>query len=365
MQWIETGVVITDNRQKDNPIIYANPRFQHLCGYDLTEILGHNCRFLQGPETDRNVVTKLREALRSGALFQEQLLNYRKNGSTFWNRLTISPVGRVDGEIPYFVGFQEDVTEQMTAQAERDRAERQLRVHADQLAQSNEALEKFASLASHDLREPLRTIAIHLGLVEQETENRLDPRSLESIKFVRDAAVRLGEMVQDLLNYSRIDADVPKRELLDTHELVKQVLSQLQDSMKEANARISLDLLPAVTANRTVLMLIFQNLISNAIKYRGEKPLDIRISAKDQDTEWVFSVQDSGIGILEKDFDRIFQMFERVYSRSQYPGTGIGLALCKKCVGSLGGRMWVKSEIGIGSEFCFTIPRNPKGTALL
>jgi light-regulated signal transduction histidine kinase (bacteriophytochrome) len=225
-----------------------------------------------------------------------------------------------------------------------------------ELARSNRDLEQFAYVASHDLQEPLRIVASFTQLLGHRYRGKLDTDADEFIAFVVDGASRMQSMINDLLAYARLGSKGRTVEAVDCRRVLDRALANLESAIEESDARVTIDPLPTVTANTTELLQLFQNLISNAIKFRGEKPLVVHVSAERIGPEWVFAVRDNGIGIAPEHADRIFVIFQRLNPRDRYAGTGIGLAICRKVVERHRGRIWVESELGSGSTFSFTIP---------
>jgi len=240
----------------------------------------------------------------------------------------------------------------------RKQTERLLASKAKELARSNADLEQFAYSASHDLREPLHVVAGFLGLLAKRCQGKIDAKGEDYIDQALKAVKRMEQMIDDILSYSRISTRGKEFEVTDCNSVLDQVLEDLKLAITESGASITRDPLPTVMADSSQLARVFQNLIGNAIKFRGDKPPQIRVGAKQHDNEWRFFVQDNGIGIPSKDCERVFLMFERLHDKSKYSGTGIGLAICKKIVERHGGRVWVESEPGQGSTFYFTIPRH-------
>ena len=231
------------------------------------------------------------------------------------------------------------------------------RVQAEEeLARSNVELEQFASAASHDLQEPLRMVTSYAQILADDYKDRLDSDADRYINYVVDGASRMKVLIDDLLAYSRIGSQAAPLEPVDCNAVLQLVLGDLAGAIDDGGARVTHDPLPEVMGDGTQLAQVFQNLISNGIKFRGEALPHVHVSTKQAEGDWVFSVRDNGIGIDPRHYERIFQMFQRLHHRSQYPGTGIGLALCNKVVQRHGGRIWVESEPGSGSAFCFTIP---------
>ncbi len=218
-------------------------------------------------------------------------------------------------------------------------------------------LEQFAFTASHDLQEPLRMIYSYLQLLEENYKETLDPKALRYVDIAVDGAKRMQALIRDLLTYTRLDSDRTGHEATDCKTILEAVLTDLRVMIEESRAQITSGFLPTVIANSSQLRMLIQNLISNAIKFRrpDENPR-IRIFAEKQDKDWLFGVEDNGIGIALDDQERIFRIFQRLHERSRYPGTGIGLSLCQKIVEQHDGKIWAESQPGQGSTFFFTLP---------
>lgn len=237
----------------------------------------------------------------------------------------------------------------------RSRNADSLRRHVDDLAKSNAELEQFAYVASHDLQEPLRAISGCVQILQNRYKEKLDAPAEELIAHTVEGAARMRTLINDLLAYSRITTRGKQFTPTDAGAALKQALANLETSIQETQARITSDPLPTVDADMTQLAQLFQNLIGNAIKFAREKPPTIHVGVRRED-DWVFSVRDNGIGIAPEYYERIFVVFQRLHTRSEYPGTGIGLSICRKIVERHGGRVWVESERGQGSTFFFTLP---------
>jgi light-regulated signal transduction histidine kinase (bacteriophytochrome) len=231
---------------------------------------------------------------------------------------------------------------------ERRRAEREL-------ARSNAELEQFAYVASHDLQEPLRMVASFTQLLAKRYRGKLDADADEFIGFAVDGSTRMQRLLNDLLAYSRVGTRSKPFVMVECDSVLRNALSNLKPAIEESGAVITCEPLPIVRGDEVQLIQLFQNLIGNAVKFQGQEPLQVHISAKLQDGDWVFAVRDNGIGIALEQQERIFLIFQRLHHRSEYPGTGIGLALCKRIVERHSGRIWIESEIGKGATFYFTI----------
>jgi len=225
-----------------------------------------------------------------------------------------------------------------------------------ELARSNESLEQFAYVASHDLQEPLRIMANYSQLLEKRYKEKLDKDADDFIDFIVDAAKRMQKLITDLLEYSRAGSKDANMTEVDCNEVLQKVTATMAAIIESEHAMVTHDNLPVLAAHETGLIRLFQNLIGNALKFRGKEPPVIHVAARQDQNEWIFSVRDNGIGIEPQYKERIFQIFQRLHSRNDYPGTGIGLSICKKIVENHGGRIWVESEAGKGATFYFTIP---------
>ncbi|WP_336360150.1 PAS domain S-box protein [Haladaptatus sp. ZSTT2] len=255
------------------------------------------------------------------------------------------------------VSFVQSVANILAEAIERHRYQDELEALIEELKESNERLEQFAYIASHDLQEPLRMVSNYLQLIERRYSGALDEDGREFIEFAVDGAERMRTMINDLLRYSRVDTETEPFEPTDSEAVVERVLSNLQMQIEQTGIEVAVESLPTVIADRNQLEQVFQNLLSNAIKYRSDEAPRVEIDVTERETDWLFAISDNGIGIAADRQDRIFEVFRRLHSREEYPGTGIGLALCRKIVERHDGRIWVESTPGEGSTFYFTLPR--------
>lgn len=270
-------------------------------------------------------------------------------GRVVYSESTISPIADGRGEI-FAVGVvYRDVTT-------RKRDEEELRRSAQELARSNRELEEFAYVASHDLQEPLRMVASYTQLLERRYREKLDRDADDFIAYAVDGANRMQTLINDLLAYSRVQTRGEPLRPIDFSEVLKEVRDNLRLAIEESGAVVSNGQMPSVMADFSQMVQIFQNLIGNAIKFRGEGPPEVCVDAERRREQWVFSVRDNGIGIDPWHAERIFVIFQRLHERGKYTGTGIGLAICKKIVERHGGRIWVESKPGEGSTSFFTLP---------
>jgi light-regulated signal transduction histidine kinase (bacteriophytochrome) len=265
--------------------------------------------------------------------------------------MSVSNLKEAAGNIIGFVASIRDITE-------RIRMERDLRKALDDLQRSNKDLEQFVYVASHDMQEPLRMISSYTQLLGKRYKGKLDSDADEFIGFAVDGASRMQKMINDLLIFSRVTPRGKDFEPVDLEKVLSDAIDNLKIAIEENKATITHDPLPKVMADEPQMVRLLQNIIGNAIKFHGQEPPIIHVGAKEEMEEWAISVKDNGIGIDKKFFDHLFIVFQRLHTRDQYPGTGIGLAVCKKTVERHGGRIWVESEgEGKGSAFTFTLPK--------
>ena len=242
--------------------------------------------------------------------------------------------------------------------------ERKVVERTEELARSNAALEQFAYAASHDLQEPLRKVATFTQLLEQRYRGRLDEQADHFIGRAVEGARHMSELISSLLLFSRVGNADSRLERVDSGMIVERVKDSLELRIKETGAEVTHDRLPLVHAAPLQLAQIFQNLIGNALKFRGTETPKVHVGVQRVPEGWLFRVRDNGIGIEPRHASQLFVIFRRLHTRSEYPGTGIGLAVCKKIVERHGGRIWVESEAGRGSTFCFTMPAAPAPSAI-
>jgi light-regulated signal transduction histidine kinase (bacteriophytochrome) len=239
----------------------------------------------------------------------------------------------------------------------RIRSEKKLQEILGKLKRSNSDLEEFARIVSHDLQEPLRTITSFVQLLQRRYGDPLDEKASEYIKFAVEGTRRMQMLISDRLMYSRATRQTEEVQMVDCEEVLSDVILNLQATISENNAIITHDHLPSLVTMRGKLVEVLQNLMSNAIKYRKpDEPPVIHVSVEEGEEEWTFSVRDNGIGIDSSQFKRLFHLFQRISKDQHVTGTGIGLATCKKIIDGFGGKIWVDSELGVGSTFYFSIP---------
>lgn len=245
----------------------------------------------------------------------------------------------------------------MTDLTKRKEAEQALKETLADLTRSNRDLEHFAYVASHDLQEPLRTVTGALEMLERHNKGKLDERSDLLIHYAADGATKMKALVQDLLTYSRLTSGRPPSEEINVRDILDKSIRNLRNLINEKGAEIICDEMPVVHGDSTQLLQVFQNLIQNAVKFGPDESPKVHVSAQKNGNEWVFSVKDNGIGIPAEHFDRIFVIFQQLNKKGPFQGTGMGLAIVKKVIEGHLGRVWVESEVGVGSTFYFTIPQ--------
>jgi signal transduction histidine kinase len=243
----------------------------------------------------------------------------------------------------------------------RHQVEADLAKKVDELARSNADLEQFAYVASHDLQEPLRMVTAYTQLLGERYRGKLDENADKFIGYATEGAERMQVLIQDLLAFSRVGRNGPASASVDCNDVMQEVIRALASTIRESGATVSCAELPTVWASATQVAQLFQNLIGNGIKFRGEKPPVVAVLAEAAVQQWRFSVSDNGIGIAPEHAENIFVVFQRLHARTEYPGNGIGLAICKKIVEHYGGKIWMESQPGEGSTFKFTLPADGPG----
>jgi PAS domain S-box-containing protein len=338
--------VIMTNVQGD--ITYVNPAFTALTGYEAREVLGRKTSILRSPQHSEDFYAKMWQCILSGNVWSGEITNAKKDGSLHTVILTIAPVLDDNQKIEGFVASQNDITELKSAKEELLR-------RADELSRSNAELEQFAYIASHDLQEPLRMISSYCQLLQRRYDKQLDNDGIEFIRFAVDGAKRMQNLINDLLAYSRVGTRGQPFKTTDCNQIMRQVTDNLKLAIEESGVKIDYADLPTILGDETQLVQLFQNLVGNAIKFRRKDQPEIGIDTVRENGRWVFSISDNGIGIDENFAERIFVIFQRLHNNSEYAGTGIGLAICKKIVERHGGQIWVQSRQGEGSTFSFTL----------
>jgi signal transduction histidine kinase/CHASE3 domain sensor protein len=367
-------IAMTVGETGTNKAVFANNAFYKSFGYSKEEVIGHTTEELKlvspeenarlfpillgyinetrsiaelqalPPAESEKLLFKLKQAMGDKAI---EVLYTRKNGETFYAIVSYDLIEI--GKKNYAITSYQDISDQKNT-------ENKILAYSRELERKNKEIEQFAYVASHDLQEPLRTISNFSTLLEEKLKTHTDKEEREYINYITGGTQRMSQLIFDLLEYSRIGKDMNKISI-NCNELVSEVLTDMAANIKESGAEIHVEKLPVVNGV-VYLKSLFQNLISNAIKFQRERahPV-ISISATDKGKEFLFSIKDNGIGIEKAYHERIFLIFQRLHTRTEYAGTGIGLSQCKKAVELHGGKIWVESEPGKGSTFKFTIPK--------
>lgn len=342
--------VSTTTTDVDGIIEYVSNKFCQICKYTADELIGRNIRIIHLDYHSKECAYEIWHTIAQGEIWKGEIRNRAKDGSIFWTSTTIIPILNISGTPEHYTAIHTEITE---SKETKQRMEAKIA----ELTRSNDELEQFAYVVTHDLQEPLRAINSFTQLLKRHCENQLDKRTDELIEHVIDGAARMQMLINDLLTYAQTNPDQAFSDVDCTQQL-NYVLTDLSLAIEESHAIISYDRLPIVKGIPFQFTQLFYNLISNAIKFRGQQQPRIHIGIKEESNEWIFSVIDNGIGMEERYLERIFQVFQRLHSRREYAGTGIGLAICKKIIDLHKGKIWVKSTPNIGSEFYFAIPKS-------
>jgi PAS domain S-box-containing protein len=338
-------------------IVLLNVQAEQQFGYRRDELLGQKVKNIipEGfaerliADATRTVAEALAQQIGTGI----ELLGRRKDGSEFPIEIMLSPLENTEGIL---------VTAAIRDISVRKKSADHLVKTVGDLKRSNDELQQFAYVASHDLQEPLRMVASYTQLLAKRYKGKMDSDADEFIAYAVDGCNRMQTLIQDLLAYSRAGTNGKALHKISGENALQDALGSLRATIEESGAVVTHDALPALTSDDAQLALVFQNLVGNAIKYRGSDVPHVHVSAtKNGGNEWIFSVRDNGLGIDPQYFERIFVLFQRLHGREEFAGTGIGLAVCKKIVERLGGRIWVESQLEKGSTFYFALPeRNEK-----
>jgi PAS domain S-box-containing protein len=333
-------------------IFWYNQRWFDYTGTTLEEMAGWGWQKVHHPDHVQQVVAKISKCFQSGEIWEDTFPLRGRDGNYRWFLSQAVPIRDPEGKVLRWFGTNTDVTE-------RKKSEEHLVKTVGELKRSNDELQQFAYVASHDLQEPLRMVASYTQLLAQRYKGRLDSDADEFIAYAVDGSNRMQGLIQDLLAYSRAGTNGKALREISSEKALKGALTNLQATIEESGAVVTHDLLPAITMDDLQLAQVFQNLIGNAIKYRSAEVPKVHVTAtKNGGKEWIFSVRDNGLGIDPQYFERIFILFQRLHGRKEFKGTGIGLAICKKIVERVGGRIWVESQAENGSTFYFALPES-------
>ena len=348
---VETSPIGIGVVNADGSIRIINAHAADIVGIPQDELTGLSYdepMFREPGTADRSLFEQIRAT--GEPVYGEERQIARPDGERIWLAVNGAPLRDSTGELSAVIFAFADITERKQLEAE-------LKETVDRLEQSNDRLRQFAYAASHDMQEPLRMVSSYLQLLENRYTDELDGEAREFIEFAVDGADRMREMVHDLMAYARVEQAEQEFESVDCDAVVDKVLTDLQVQIEETDAEISTEPLPTVQADAKQLRQLFQNLISNALKYNDADEPRVEITAGQCNDYWEFSVTDNGIGIDPNHTDQIFEVFKRLHHDDEYTGTGIGLSLCQKIVQNHGGEITVMSEPGDGSTFTFILPQ--------
>ncbi len=346
-------VAVTDVQ---GTITYANDKFCAISQYSRDELIGQNHRILNSGYHSMEFFRQMYQTIANGQVWRGEMRNRAKDGSIYWVDATIVPFAGTDGKPRQYVAIRAEITERKRAEEEIRKLHAELERRAAELARSNADLEQFAYVASHDLQEPLRMVAAYTQLLGERYRDRLDRDADKFIAYASEGALRMQALIQDLLAFSRVGRNCAARVRVDCEAALEEVIRTLGPAIHESGAAVRHRALPVVWADRSQVVQVLQNLVGNAIKFHGKEPPAISVQADKTGDQWLFSVSDNGIGIAPESAQSIFTVFQRLHTRAEYPGNGIGLAICKKIIEHCGGKIWVESQVGRGSTFKFTIP---------
>jgi PAS domain S-box-containing protein len=346
---VETLPICVYRIDLEGRLTFGNSAYLKDLGCSLDELIGKSVFDMFPVEQAKKYDADDRRVIETRRIFHDVEGHYVR-GEKLYVEVLKSPVYDHEGQMVGVQGLYWDVTA-------RWRAEEQLRKTLAELERSNTDLHQFAGAASHDLHAPLRRIVTLVELIRNRWESQFDAETQEYLVFIESSAKHMQELIHGLLTHSRVGALDEPLEQVDCESIFRKALSNLTDSVLESRAQVRARHLPEVMAHRVELTQLFQNLIANAIKYRGEEPPQVDIHVKNREDDWLFCVADNGIGIAPEYHERVFEAFRRLHGDEKYTGTGIGLATCKKIVERLDGSIWVESAVGRGCRFLFSLPR--------
>ena len=342
--------------EADGHIFWYNRRWYEYTGTTFEQMEGWAWQSVHDPDVLPKVLERWKGAIAAGQPFDMEFPLRGADGvfRAFLTRVMPSKDGQ--GRVLRWFGTNTDISERKEAEKQLAAQAKELSRKADELARSNADLEQFAYVASHDLQEPLRMVTAYTQLLGERYRAKLDADADKFIGYASEGAQRMQVLIQDLLAFSRVGRSDVASANVDCNAVMQEVLQTLASGIEESGAVVTWGTLPAVWADRTQIAQVFQNLVGNAIKFRGQERPMISVRAEKVDLHWLFSVSDNGIGIPPENSEQIFVVFQRLHARTEYPGNGIGLAICKKIIERCGGRIWVESQPGFGSTFKFTVP---------
>jgi PAS domain S-box-containing protein len=339
------SVLIADIKGK---VLHANRTVQDVTGFAPEELSARPWETLFA-DPHAEALPLIRRTVAEGGQWQGEAWLKHRSAEDFPAWINVSSVKDEQGIVTHFILEFSNI-------AAFKQTQQELAKRTEELAHSNRELEQFAYVASHDLQEPLRMVASYTQLLARRYKDKLDADANEFIHYAVDGATRMQALIIDLLTLSRVGTHGKPIELCESRVALDRALANLRLAVEESGTVVTHDPMPMLTADVSQLTQLFQNLIGNAVKFRGETSPAIHVGVEKKEHEWQFSVRDNGIGIAPEFYERIFVIFQRLHGKHEYPGTGIGLAVCKKIVERHGGRIWIESEPGKGTTFYFTLP---------
>lgn len=356
-----TNDAIWDWDIQQDKVLMVGDGLKNMFGYEIADVANDNNFWADRvhPDDLKIMVDKRNHILyHTNELYWEDEYRFRRSNGTYafvFDKAYI--IRNTDGQPERMIGATHDMSQQKESEALLMELNNRLKKRAEELVNSNVELERFAYVASHDLQEPLRMVTSFLQLFKKRYEGKIDETADQYIHFAVDGAERMKILIMDLLEYSRVGSSAEVFREIDLNNFLKELKEVFYKTCEETGATIHVDVMPTVKANKTQLFQLFQNLVSNALKYHSDRVPEITISCEEKEDEYVFAIKDNGIGIDPAFHEKIFVIFHRLHSRSEYSGTGIGLAICKKIVERHGGKIWIESDLGKGSTFFFSISR--------
>lgn len=346
-------IAYVDRQQR---YVFCNASYQEWFGISVKEVAGTHVGDMHGAKAYQVMQPYVDRVLAGEQVEFEIELQHRGKGSRITNTTLTPHLNEQEQVIGYCV-LSTDITDLMEAKALAEKKGKELTKALERTERSNRDLEQFTSICSHDLKEPLRMIRSYADLLQKRYGLLFDEKAATYFHFIVQGVERMEMLIEDLLKYSRLEAPDELKKRVDMQSLLNQVLVNLGPSISQNNATVTSDPLPVVDGYDIQLIQVLQNLIGNALKFRKkERPPLIHVSVERRVNEWRFGVSDNGIGIAPGHDEEVFEAFQRLHSRKEYPGTGIGLSVCMKIIEHHGGRIWYESRIGEGTTFYFTLP---------
>ena len=340
-------VAMTD---KNGTITYVNKKFCAISQYSEKDLIGKTHRVINSDFHPQEFFHKMWTSISSGETWEGEICNRAKDGSFYWVNTTIVPFMDKDGKPEQYIAVRYEITE-------RKIAEEKLKIYAKKLEISNQELQDFASVAAHDLQEPLRKIQSFADRVKLKSKDSLPAEAFDYLERMQSSAKRMQVLINDLLTYSRVTTKAKPFNAISLNDILKQVCSDLEFRIEQSQGHVNYSNLPEIQADHTQMHQLFLNLVGNGLKFHrpNQAPI-VDISSRIEGNFCLISVQDNGIGFDEKYLDRIFTIFQRLHGRHEYEGTGIGLAVCRKIVDRHGGSITAKSQLGSGATFIVSLP---------